>query len=172
MRVLLPMLLLLTAASAAAATNVTAPLREVYHPKADRPAFRCLVPADWTSQVDAVGNLLLANRDRSANFSLTLVASANPGESLDALAQALLTSAVNPPWDSRETAEISGHRGARSTAHVRHTNGVEVHAEVVLVVADDRQIAASSMLLSQRIKPADEAPARLVFAAIRLVPGS
>lgn len=169
MRTLLLMFVLLTAAAAA---PLPLPLREVFHPKADQPAFRCLVPADWTSQVDAVGNLLLANRDRSANFSLTLVASANPRESLDALARALLTSAVNPPWDSREADEISGHRGARYTAHVRHTNGVEVHAEVVLVVVGDRQIAASSMLLSPRIKPADEATARLVFAALRLVTGS
>lgn len=164
-----PLLLLFVTALSAA--TVAAPLRDILHPATGRPAFRCLVPADWTSQVDAVGNLLLANRDRSANLSFTLVNSVAPGESLDALAKTLLFSAVNPPWDSREPAEISGHRGTRYTARVRHTNGVEVHAEVVLVVAGDRQIAAGSMLLSTRIKPADEATARLVFAAIRLAPG-
>lgn len=169
MRFLPLFLVLLTAGPAATGS---APLREVFHPTTGSPAFRCLVPADWSSQVDGVGNLLLANRDRSANFSVTLVTSANPSASLDALAKILLDSAVHSPWDSREDVEISGHRGAKYTARVRHTNGAEVHAEIALVAAGDRQIAACSMLLSTRIKPADEAIARLVFAAIRLMPGS
>lgn len=168
MRTFVSMLVLLAAASASAVT--TPPLREVFHPVADRPAFRCLVPADWTSQVDAVGNLLLANRDHSANFSLTFVSSSNAPEALEPLAKVLLSSAVNPPWDSREPGEISGYRGTKYTAHVRHSNGVEVHAEVMLVVVGEKQIAACSMLLNTKIKPADEAIARLMFAAVKLVP--
>jgi hypothetical protein len=157
----------------AAAVPVVMPaqLREVSHPKADLPAFRCLVPDSWSSNVDAAGNLLLANRGRTANFSLTLVPSAKPRESLDELAKALLASAVHPPWDSREPAEISGYRGFKYTARVRHTNGVEVLAEVMLVAIDDKQIAACSMLLTDRLSSADESTARLVQAALHLVPG-
>ena len=80
MRTLLPILALLAATLPAAAADS---LREVYHPKADQPAFRCLVPADWTSEVDAGGNLQLANRDRSANFSLSLAHSPDAREALD-----------------------------------------------------------------------------------------
>jgi len=167
MRLLLS-LFLLAAVALPAATSV--PLREIYHPKADQPAFRCLIPEAWSSEVDAYGNLQLSNRDHTANFSLTLVPSSSPRESLDPLATSLLTSAVNPPWDSREPVEISGHRGFKYTAHVRHSNGVEVHAEVMLVAVGDNRIAACSLLLATRIKPAEEATARLVFAAVRLVP--
>jgi hypothetical protein len=46
---------------------------------------------------------------------------------------------------------------------------VEVHAEVMLVPVGEHLVAASSMLLSTRIKPADEAVARLVFAAVRII---
>ena len=167
MRMLLSILALLSTAWSATAAE---PLREVFHPKTELPAFRCLIPTEWTSQVDAVGNLQLANKDRTANFSLSFANSTNAAEAHDPLAKILLASAVHPPWDSREPAEISGHRGARYTAHVRHTNGVEVHAEVLLVPVGDHQVAACSMLLTTRIKPADEAIARLVFAAVRIIP--
>jgi len=166
MRLLLSLLALLAPACSATAAE---PLREVFHPKAGLPAFRCLIPADWTSQVDAVGNLLLANPDHTANFSLSFANSANAAEALDPLARILLASAVHPPWDSREPVEISGHLGTHYLAHVRHSNGVEVHAEVMLVPVGEHQVAACSLLLSTRIKPADEAGARLVFAAVRIV---
>jgi hypothetical protein len=162
----LSILALLAPAWAATAAE---PLREVVHPKAEYPAFRCLVPSDWTSQVDAFGNLQLANPDHTANFSLNFANSTNAREALDPLAKLLLASAVHPPWDGHEPAEISGFHGAQYTAHVRHSNGVEVHAEVTLVPVGDHQVAACSMLLSTRIKPADEAIARLVFAAVRIV---
>jgi hypothetical protein len=168
MRTFLKLLVLLAAAVPAVAP---AQLREIFHPKADLPAFRCLVPDSWSSSVDAAGNLLLANRSHTANFSLSLVPGAKPRESLDELAKALLESAVHPPWDSREPVEISGYRGFKYTARVRHTNGVEVRAEVVLVAIDDKQIAACSMLLAERLSAADESTARLVQAAIHLVPG-
>lgn len=171
MRPLLPLLLVLAVGSVGA-TPAPRPLREVLHPKTGQPVFRCLVPANWTSQVDAVGNLLLANPDHTANLSLTLLASANPTDSLDALARTLLASAVRPPWDRREADEISGWRGQAYTALVRHTNGVEVAAEIRLFATGDRQIGACSLLLNRQIKPADEATARLVFAAIRLVPAA
>jgi hypothetical protein len=155
----------------AAAVPAVAQLREVFHPKAELPAFRCLVPEGWSSQIDAAGNLLLADRKHAANFSLTFVPSTRPREALDELAKVILASAVTAPWDSREPAEISGYRGFKYTARVRHSNGVEVRAEVVLVAVGDRQIAASSMLLNNRIPAAEESTARLVHAAIRIVPG-
>ena len=168
MRRLLPMLVLLVAALPAADS---AQLREVFHPKADLPAFRCAVPGDWSSSVDANGNLLLANREHTANFSLTFVPSAQPHEALDTLAKAILAQAVTAPWDSREPAEISGYRGFKYTARVRPVNGSEVRTEVVLVAVGDRQIAAASMLLSAHLSSADETTARLVHAAVRIVPG-
>ena len=167
MRTLLKLAVLLAAAVPAVAS---AQPREVFHPSADRPAFRCLVPEGWSSRVDAFGNLLLANQDHTVNFSLSLVPSARPRESLDVLAKALFESAVHPPWDSREPAEISGYRGFKYTARVRHTNGVEVRAEVVLVAVGEKQIAACSLLLSDPLTSADEGSARLVQAAIHIVP--
>jgi hypothetical protein len=155
MRTLLSLFLILTAAAAPAATT---PLREVFQPE------------DWTSQVDAVGNLLLANKDRSVNFSLSFVNTTSAPDALDPLAKVLLASAVNPPWDSRESVEISGHRGYKYTAHVRHTNGVEVHAEVALVAVGEKKIAACSLLLTTKVKATEETLARLVFAAVKLVP--
>lgn len=145
-------------------------LCEVLHPRADLPAFRCLLPEGWTSEVDNAGNLLLANRDRSANFSLGFVHSPDPEGSIDALAKAILASAVVKPWDSREPAEISGHRGHRYTARVRHTNGVEVRTEVVLVAVGADHIAACSLLFGTRVSRADETTARLMHAAVRLLP--
>lgn len=168
MRALLSMLVLLAAALPATAN---AQLREVFHPKAELPAFRCALPDDWTSSVDAAGNLLLANRGHGANFSLSFVASAQPREALDTLAKAILAQAVTTPWDSREPAEISGYRGFKYTARVRNPNGTEVRTEILLVAVGDRQIAAASMLLSPRLSSADETVARLVHAAIRIVPG-
>ena len=164
---LLPSLFVLLAAAAAPAREV---LREVVHPKADLPAFHCLLPADWRSEVDASGNLQLSNRDRTANFSLSLVHGSDPAGSLDVLAKAILAGAVTPPWNSREPAEISGHRGFRYSARVRHTNGVTVRAEVILVAVGDGHIAACSLLLSERVSRDDEATARLVHAAVKLLP--
>jgi len=168
MRPLLSMLVLLAAAVPAAAAE---PLREIRHPASGQPAFRCLVPENWTSQVDAGGNLLLANRGRTANFSLAFTPSPRPREALDELAKELLDTAVTSPWDSREPAEISGYRGFKYAARVRAPNGVVVRAEVVLVAVGDQQIAVSSLLLAERVSPADEGTARLVHAAIHIAPG-
>ena len=162
--------LLLYLLPALLAAAPSAGLREVLHPRSDLPAFRSLLPDGWTSEVDAAGNLLLANRDRSANFSLGFVHSPDPEGSLDALAKAILASAVVKPWDNREPAEISGHRGYRYTARVRHTNGVEVRTEVVLVAVGTDHIAACSLLLGARVSRADETTARLMHAAVRLLP--
>lgn len=160
-------LLVLLAAAAAPAREV---LREIVHPKAALPAFRCLLPEDWRSEVDASGNLQLANGDRTANFSLSLVHGSDPASSLDALAKVILAGAVVAPWDSREPAEISGHRGFKYSARVRHTNRVVVRAEVILVAVGDRHIAACSLLLAERVARDDEAIARLVQAAVKLLP--
>lgn len=145
-------------------------LREIIHPKTDRPAFRCLVPADWREEIDALGNLQLSNPRRSANFSLSLAHSSAPAAALDALAQVILSGAVVAPWDSREPAEISGHRGYKYCARLRPAGGAEVRAEVILVAADNDHIAACSMLLAERIAGEDETLARLVQAAVRLHP--
>jgi hypothetical protein len=154
-------------ASAAAARD---PLRTVLHPKADLPAFRVVLPEDWTDTIDATGNLLLASRDRAVNFSLSLTPSTSPRDALDSLARAVLNGRSGTPWDSREPAEISGHRGYRYTARIRHTNGVEVRVELVLVAVGDRHIASCALLLGERAGRNDETLARLVLAAIRLVP--
>lgn len=145
-------------------------LREVVHPKADLPAFRVLLPAEWTDTVDPTGNLLLANREKSVNFSLSLTHASAPQDALDGLARAVLTGAVTAPWDSREPAEISGHRGYRYTARIRHSNGVEVRTELVLVAVGDRHIASAALLLGQRASRSEEATARLVLAALKLLP--
>lgn len=156
--------LLVTAATA------REPLREILHPKADLPSFRVLLPADWSDTVDANGNLLLASDDRTANFSLSFARSSNPREALDGLARAILTGAIASPWDSREPAEISGHRGYRYTARIRHANGAQVRAELVLVAVGENHIASCALLLGERADKSDEALARLVHAAIKLVP--
>lgn len=163
-------LLVFLGAMAASAAHARDLLREIVHPKADLPAFHCLVPADWHSEVDASGNLQLANDDRSANFSLSLMRSSGSADTLDALARAILSRAINAPWDSREPAEISGHRGYKYSARVRHTNGVEVRAEIILAAVGGQNIAACSMLLSTKIGRDDETTARLVHAAIKLIP--
>lgn len=165
MRRLLPFVLLPTLLASAP----SAVLRDVLHPRSDLPAFHCLLPEGWTSEVDTAGNLLIANRDRSANFSLGFVHSPDPAGTIDELAKAILASAVVKPWDNREPAEISGHRGYRYTARVRHTNRVEVRTEVVLVAVGADHIAASSLLLGTRVSRADETTARLMHAAVRLL---
>lgn len=151
-------------------TVASAQLRDVLHPRADLPAFRCQLPADWTNEVDASGNLQLANPPRTANFSMSIVHSPEPVEKLDVLAKAILAGAVTAPWDSREPAEISGYRGYKYTARVKHTNGVQVLAEVILVAVGEQHIAACSMLLAERITRPDETTARLVQAAMKLIP--
>lgn len=148
----------------------SAQLRDVLHPRADLPAFRCQVPVDWTNEVDAAGNLQLANARRTANFSMSIVHSAEPAAQLDGLAKAILAGAVTAPWDSREPAEISGYRGFKYTARVKHTNGVQVRAEVILVAVGEQHIAACSLLLAERVTRPDETTARLVQAGMKLIP--
>ncbi|MBI2512713.1 MAG: hypothetical protein HYV96_12095 [Opitutae bacterium] len=145
-------------------------LRELLHPKSDLPAFRCTIPADWTSEIDRLGNLQLASDARTATFSLGIVHSADPHEALDGLAKTILADAIAPPWKAREPAEISGHRGYKYTARVRAANGVEIDAEVILVAVGDKHIASCSMLLSRRISRDDEVLARLVFGNVKLLP--
>lgn len=167
MRTLLSLLVLALAAGPLPAREV---LRQVLHPSADLPAFHGLVPAGWRQEVDASGNLQLGNEDRSANFSLNVIASPDPAAALDELAQAILSSAVVAPWDSRVPFEVSGHRGFKYAARVRHTNGVEARAEVILIAAGERHIAVCSMILADRVTPAQETTARLVQAGLRLIP--
>ena len=127
------------------------------------------MPADWSTSVNADGDLLLANRGHSANFSLNFVPSAHPREALDQLARAILGSVGATVWDSREPAEISGCRGFRYTARVRPAGGAEVRAEIVLVAVGEDRIASASMLLARRMDEDAEVTARLAFAALRLV---
>jgi hypothetical protein len=98
------------------------------------------------------------------------VHSSDPREALDVLAKAILADAIVAPWDAREPAEISGHRGYKYTARVRAGNGVEFHAELVLVAAGDEHIASCSMLLARRISRDDELLARLILGNIKLLP--
>ena len=165
---LLSFLLLLIAASP---LNSTARelLREVVHPKSDLPAFHCLLPEDWRHEIDQVGNLQLTNERRTAHFSLSFVHSSDPANSLDELARMVLPPASTPPWDSHEPVEISGHHGFRYTAKVKHSSGVMVRTEILLVAVDREHIASCSMLLSERISQDDEVTARLVLSAIRLL---
>lgn len=165
-----PASLLLALLLGAAPAGALAQLREVLHPRADLPAFRCTIPAAWTNTIDPSGNLQLANRDRSANFSLALVHSSAPRDALDTLAKAILTGAIVSPWDSREPAEISGHRGYKYTARIKHTNGALVRAEVILVAVGDAHIGSCSMLLGERVSKDEESTARLVQAAVKLIP--
>lgn len=144
-------------------------MREIVHPKSELPAFHCLVPADWHSEVDKVGNLQLTNDKRTAHFSLSFVHSSDPANSLDELARMVLPPTSTPPWASREPVEISGRRGFRYSAMVKHSSGVAVRSEMLLVAVDAEHIASCSMLLSERISADDEVTARLVLSAIRLL---
>lgn len=143
-------------------------LREIIHPQADLPAFRCLVPDDWPGEVDATGNLQVSNRARTVFFSFSFAHTPNPGEAHDALARAVLNGPANPPWDSREPAEISGHRGFRYVARVKSGDDL-LRAELLIVQVGDRHLAAASVIFADRLKPADEATARLVLAAVKLL---
>lgn len=143
-------------------------LREIVHPSAELPAFRCLVPAGWESKVDATGNLQLSNPARTAFFSLSFAHTPNPAAAHDALARAVLGPAANPPWDRREPVEISGHRGFRYTARLK-SGGATVRTELLIVEAGDHHLAACSTILNDHIKPDDEATARLVQAALKLL---
>lgn len=168
MRALLPLLVLaLTATPTQAAREL---LRQVLHPAAGLPAFAGLVPADWRQEIDASGNLQLANGNRSATFSLNVIPTSDPAAALDELARAILASAVVAPWDSRAPAEISGHRGFKYSARVRHTNGVEARAEVVLIAVGAQHLAVCSMILADRVTAEQETTARLVHAGFRLIP--
>lgn len=168
MRTLVSLFALLSLLATASAASDQ--LREIIHPKADLPAFRLLLPADWTDSVDANGNLLIANRDRTVNFSLSLAHATSPGDALDSLARAVLGGGGSTPWDSREPAEISGHRGYRYTARIRHSNGAVVRTELLLAAAGERHIASCALLLGERVSRRDESLARLVLAGIKLVP--
>lgn len=168
MRSCLTLLLLL--ATLASAAHARDGLRDLIHPRAALPAFRCVVPAEWADTIDAAGNLSLANEERTANFSFSLVRTPEPAERLDQLAKVLLAGAVSAPWESREPAEISGHRGFRYVARLKHTNGVIVRVDLVLVAAGPDHIASAALFLNEKVKPADETQARLVFAAARLIP--
>jgi len=143
-------------------------LREIVHPAADLPAFRCLVPGDWEAKVDPTGNLQLANPARTAFFSLSFAHTPQPADAHDALARAVFGTATNPPWESRQPVEISGHRGFRYAARMK-TGAANVRAELLVVEAGDGHLASLSTILNERIKPADEAIARLVQSAVKLV---
>ena len=73
-------------------------------------------------------------------------------------------------WHSRDAAEVSGHRGHRYVARVRPRAGVEVRTELVLVAAGDGHVASAALFLNDRAPASDETLARLVLAAVRLVP--
>lgn len=145
-------------------------LREVLHPRADLPAFRCVLPADWTSTVDPAGNLRFANGPSTVTFSLGIMHSSNASGALDTLARAILADAIAPPWETREPTEISGHRGCKYVARVRAANGVEVRAELILVAVGDEHIASCSMIFARRVSADDEMLARLVFGSVKLLP--
>lgn len=162
--------LLLLALGAAVSVPARDGLREVLHPRAGLPAFRILLPEGWTDTTDASGNLRLANRDRSVTFAFGFVPAQPPTEALDPLARALLQGAVVAPWDSRDAAEVSGHRGQRYVARLRPTAGREVRTELVLVAVGDRHVASAALFLNDRAPAADETLARLVLAAARIVP--
>lgn len=149
---------------------LASPLREIIHPRADLPAFRCAVPPDWPSEIDAAGNLRFSNRDRTVHFSLIIVPNPRPRDALDALAKALLSDAEVKPWDSREPAEISGHRGLRYTARVKAPDGAPVRTEILLVAIGEQHVAACSMILAARVSQTDENIARLVLAGVKLIP--
>ncbi|MFZ5495972.1 MAG: hypothetical protein ACOZE5_11650 [Verrucomicrobiota bacterium] len=163
-----PFLLLALSVAALAAAPTRDSLREIIHPRSDLPAFRCLVPGDWRSEVDATGNLQLANPAGTVFFSLSFAHTPNPAGAHDALARAVLNGANNPPWDSREPVEISGHRGYRYTARVKSGKDL-VRAELLIVSAGDRHLASCAMIFADRLQPADEATARLVQAAVKLL---
>jgi hypothetical protein len=165
MRILLPFTLGGIVLAAAPASDG---LREIVHPAADLPAFQCLVPADWKSEVDATGNLQVTNRARTVFFSFSFAHTPNPGEAHDALARAVLNGPADPPWDSREPVEISGHRGFRYVARVKSGDDL-LRAELLIVQVGDRHLAACSVILADRLKPADETTARLVLAAVKLL---
>lgn len=154
--------LVLTAAPARAG------LREIIHPKADLPAFRCLVPEDWKDEIDATGNLQVTNRARTVFFSFSFAHAPNPAGAHDALARAVLNGPADPPWDSREPVEISGHRGFRYVARVKSGDDL-VRAELLIVQVGDRHLAAATVIFADRLKPADETTARLVLAAVKLL---
>jgi hypothetical protein len=161
----LPILaLVLLAAPAAFARDG---LREIVHPQAGLPAFRCLVPADWHNEVDPLGNLQLSNPGRTAFFSFSFARTPNPAEAHDTLARAVLGDAAEPPWTSREPVEISGHRGFLYTARLK-SGKATVRAELLIVEAGADHLAACSMILNERVTPGEEATARLVLAAVKL----
>jgi hypothetical protein len=167
MRLLCPLLLALAFATVAPARDG---LREILHPRAGLPAFRVLLPEGWTDTTDPSGNLRLANRDRSVTFAFGFVPAERPAETLDPLARSLLQGAATAPWESRDAAEISGHRGQRYAARLRPAAGSEVRTELVLVAVGDRHVASAALFLNHRAPAADETLARLVLAAVRIVP--
>jgi hypothetical protein len=167
MRHLCVLLLVLGVAAIAPARDG---LREILHPRAGLPAFRVLLPEGWTDTTDAAGNLRLANRDRSVTFALGFVPAERPAEALDPLARSLLQGTVTAPWDSRDAAEISGHRGHRYVARLRPAAGREVRTELVLVAVGDRHVASAALFLNDRAPAADTTLARLALAAVRIVP--
>ncbi|HWA28143.1 MAG TPA: hypothetical protein VG734_21005 [Lacunisphaera sp.] len=165
MRLLRALALSLATLAAASARDG---LREIVHPTADLPAFRCLVPADWESKVDAAGNLQLANPAHSAFFSLSFAHTSKPADAHDALARAVFGNATEPPWESREAVEVSGHRGFRYAARMK-SGKANVRAELLVVEAGPGHLASCSTIINERIKPEDETTARLVQAALKLI---
>ena len=163
---LFPLLVLSVATLAAAPARDG--LREIVHPQAELPAFRCLVPADWRSSVDATGNLQVSNPAGTVFFSFSFAHAPNAADAHDALARAVLNGANNPPWESREPVEISGHRGYRYTARVKSGKDL-VRAELLIVSVGDRHLASCSVIFTDRLKPAEETTARLVQAAVKLL---
>jgi hypothetical protein len=153
-------------------SNALAPLsavaRELRHPETGLPAYQFQLPDDWLIQPADQGNLLLLDAQRATVLVILVVAGNVTPEAVanEALAKYTMSSRAKEP------ADISGYKGYTWFAATKNSAGTDLNLEVTVVQAGAGQIASASLILPVGVGAAEEAAARKVRAALKLIPAA
>lgn len=162
MRKSLPLFLVL----AALLLPLSAPARDIRHPEKTSPAFTLMLPDDWSHEPADAGNLILFNPERTTGIVIIVTEST---DELDKIATEAFGVAKADAPQSKKPAEISGYKGFTYFSSLTNDKGVKMNLETTLVRADDKSIAAASLLVVTTATKEDETAARLVRNGLKLV---
>ncbi len=147
---------------------VSAPLAyagDVRFPEQGNPAFTFHVPDDWSTRIDADGNMILTAGDHTSAFSLSLVEYEG---ALDDLATDALHVAKAVPPPRRDAASISGYGGYTYYSTMTNDSGAALSLKLIAVRVDGKHVATCTLITADGISQADLATAEAVLDSMKL----
>jgi hypothetical protein len=140
--------------------------KDIRFPAQGVPAYRFVLPDEWSAKDDGKGNLIMALPNRSASMVIYLQTATGD---LDEVLRGELSLSKEHAYQRKEPAEISGCKGFTYYSTFRNSKGLNLDVEYTLVRVDARHIGWCTLLLLPGLSKADETAAHLVRNGVRLV---